>query len=190
MDSAAIRKEMIARRDALSPEERTRLSEEICRRIAASELFRSARTVLAYRGMRGELRLDALFSAPEAAGKRFVFPRCITRTEMTALCPQGPDAWARSGFGILEPVPERSDEIGPEEIDLVLCPCTAFDERCARIGMGAGYYDRYLPQCVNARVAAVAFECQKVPRIEAKPWDFPMEAVFTEDRIYTAPSRC
>jgi len=29
-------------------------------------------------------------------------------------------------------------------------------ERCSRMGMGAGFYDRYLTKCVNASVVSVA----------------------------------
>ena len=87
-------------------------------------------------------------------------------------------------FGIMEPVREKSMEIPPEEIDLVICPCTVFDENCGRMGMGAGFYDRYLAKCVNAHIAAVAFEVQKADSIPMEPWDKPMEMVFTEAGIY------
>ena len=51
--------------------------------------------------------------------------------------------------------------------------------------MGAGYYDRYLPKCTKACVAAVAFEEQKAVRIPVAPWDYPMEYIFTEQTTYT-----
>ena len=50
--------------------------------------------------------------------------------------------------------------------------------------MGAGYYDRYLPRCARARVAAVAFKAQKAPYIPARPWDHPMDLMFTEDGVF------
>ena len=37
-----------------------------------------------------------------------------------------------------------------DQLDLVLVPCTAFDAGCYRVGMGKGYYDRYLPYCTRA----------------------------------------
>ena len=55
----------------------------------------------------------------------------------------------------------------PEQLDLVLVPCTAFDAGCYRVGMGKGYYDRYLPYCTRAVKIGIALEVQRVP---APPW--------------------
>jgi len=52
------------------------------------------------------------------------------------------------------------------------------------MGMGGGYYDRYLPRCVNAVITAVAFEAQKSDKIAMEPWDEPVQGVFTEERTY------
>lgn len=179
-----MRKSGIAARDALAPEERVRFSKSIVRRILESEEFQSAETILIYRAVRGEVRLETL---EEAAGeKRLLYPLCISKTEMIALYPgKGESSWKKGAFGIPEPVRELSLEIPPEEIDLVICPCTVFDEACGRMGMGAGYYDRYLKKCVNAHVVSVAFEAQKADHIEMQPWDQPMEKVFTEAAVYT-----
>ena len=182
-----MRKTGIAARDALPAEERNRFSKSICRRIVESEVFRMAHTVMIYRGVRGEVRLDELERSAEARGKRLVYPLCISRTEMIALLPGVEDAcWKKGAFGIMEPVRELSEEISPDEIDLVICPCTVFDEDCGRMGMGAGYYDRYLEKCVNAHVVSAAFEVQKSEKIPMQPWDKPMEKVFTEAAVYEA----
>ena len=58
-----MRKAGIAARDALSPEERVHFSKSIVRRILESEEFQSAETILIYRAVRGEVRLEALEEA-------------------------------------------------------------------------------------------------------------------------------
>lgn len=180
-----MRKAGIAARDALTAEERSLFSKSICRRIAESDVFRSASTVMIYRGIRGEVRLDELEDAAEAEGKKFLYPLCISRKEMIALLPgEGDEYWKKGAFGIMEPIRELSQEVCPADIDLVICPCTVFDEDCGRMGMGAGYYDRYLKQCVNAHIVSVAFEVQKTEKISMQPWDKPMEMVFTEAAVY------
>ena len=105
---------------------------------------------------------------------------------MLALAPRGADAWRRGAFGIREPTPEGSDRVAPEALDLVLCPCSGFDAARHRLGMGAGYYDRFLPQCANAAVCAVAFEAQRLDQICTEATDIPMQAVFTERAVYTS----
>lgn len=181
-----LRKSRIAARDALSAEERDRLSKSIVSRILASPVFRQAKTILIYKGIRGEVRLEALEEAVGAdfAEKRLVYPLCISKTEMIALQPLGEDSWKDGYCGIREPVREKSVEIRPEEIDLVICPCTVFDEAGGRMGMGAGFYDRYLPHCTNAHIVAVAFEAQKADCVPMEPWDRPMDLVFTEKAVY------
>jgi dihydrofolate synthase/folylpolyglutamate synthase len=179
-----VRKTGIRGRDSLSVEEREKRSQRIVEQILASPEFQRAKTVLLYRATRSEVGLDALTSAPECKDKRLVYPLCISNSEMIALLPEGEDAWVPGYCGISEPVPEKSQTIDPAELDMVLCPCTVFDESCHRMGMGAGFYDRYLPRCTNAAIASVAFEAQKVSQVPTDPWDQPMEMTFTEKATY------
>ena len=66
----------------------------------------------------------------------------------------------------------------------MLVPCTAFDAACRRVGMGKGYYDRYLPRCQNAVTLGVAFEVQRVERAAADPHDRQLDGYATEEKIY------
>ena len=177
----ALRKALILARNSLTPVERAEKSARAVELLAQSEAFRAARTVMIYDHVGGELSLDSLLTHPAAAGKRFCYPLCVSRTEMIAMIP---GAWKPGAYGIREPVRELSQEIPPEELDLVVCPGTGFDPACNRMGMGGGYYDRYLPRCVNARIVLVAFEAQKVPALPVDPWDRPVEQVFTELAVY------
>ena len=172
----SIRKRGIRARDALSPEVRAELSGRTAERIAASSEFQNARTVLIYRAVRGELDLGELVHL--APDKRYVYPLCLDAGEMVALLP-GEDAWQKGAYGIEEPVRALSEEVQPEEIDMVICPCTAFDGAGRRMGMGAGYYDRYLPKCRRAVIAAVAFDEQRAAIVPVQPWDVPTQIVFT-----------
>lgn len=176
----------IEARNSLSKNEREELSQRAVENILASPEFAAAKTVMLYRAIRGELDLSAL--AELAPDKIYLYPLCVSSTEMIALHP-GEGAWKRGYCGIEEPVPENSDLVGPEEIDMLICPCTAFDEAGGRIGMGAGFYDRYLPKCVNACKSAAAFEAQRAERIPMGSWDQAMELVYTEKRVLRPKER-
>jgi 5-formyltetrahydrofolate cyclo-ligase len=180
-----LRKEKIQARNQLTAEERERLSKSIVERILSSEEFQRAETIMLYRGIKGEVRLNELEPVAKAQGKRLVFPLCISDREMMGLMPRGEDAWTLGYCGIQEPVREKSLEIPPEEIDMILCPCTAFDEEGGRMGMGAGFYDRFLTRCSDhCCIAAVAFQVQKTHTVLRQPWDIPMTMAFTESRTY------
>lgn len=177
-DKLLLRREKIQAREALTPEQRRAYSSAIVRRLTQLPEYQAAKTVMAYRAVKGEVSLE------ELSGKRFVWPMCVGEGEMIALLPEEESAWQKGYCGIPEPIKRRSKEISPEEIDLVICPCAAFDPQCRRLGMGKGFYDRYLFRCKGARLVAVAFEVQRVELLSAAPWDVPMDAVVTEKTVY------
>ena len=90
--------------------------------------------------------------------------------------------WETGRFGIEVPVLEESAVWDPAEIDLILCPCTAFDDQGNRLGLGAGYYDRFLPQCRKAYRILTAFEVQHLPAVCTEGFDVGMDAIITESR--------
>ncbi len=180
----ALRKSRIAARQALSEEDRAVKSALIVDNIIASPEYKGAKNILIYSAIRGEVSLDGLKEYAERDGKLLAYPLVLSANEMTALVPKSEDDWTEGFHGIMEPKKETCLELKPEEIDLVICPCTAFDEECGRMGMGAGYYDRYLEKCDKAHIVAVAFECQKADSVMRQEWDKPMEKVFTEERVY------
>ena len=92
---------------------------------------------------------------------------------------------AEGTFGVLEPKIEFRRPFSPEEIDLVVVPGVAFDERCYRIGYGAGYYDRFLPRCTKALSVALAYEMQIVTDAFPASWDVPVNCIITEKRMIT-----
>ena len=179
-DKNTIRTAGIRARDALAPEQREEYSRRIVEAILASPEYGNAGTVMLYRAVRGEVSLEGLINDPSAAEKRLVYPRCVDKMTMIALEPVDKGSWTTGSFGISEPDLHRSTEVDPAEIDLVICPCTAFDEDRNRTGMGAGYYDRFLEKCSRAVIFAVAFEVQKADRIPAEVWDRPMDRIYTE----------
>ena len=78
---------------------------------------------------------------------------------------------------------------GTSEIDLVICPCAAFDAACNRLGMGAGFYDRFLLKLrPDAFIWAAAFEIQKTDELFSDPWDVRMSRVYTENGCIICPA--
>ena len=179
-----LRKEKRNARNNLASEERILFSHQISEHLLSSEVYKSAKNIMLYRAMPGEVDLSDFAKIAQIQGKQLFYPRCISKTEMLAL--QAHDgAWARGAFGIWEPDPSLSTSILPSDLDLVICPCTAFDAKCNRLGMGAGYYDRFLAKCQKAHIIAVAFEVQKTDSVPMNAWDKPMKMIITEKTIYT-----
>ncbi len=93
----------------------------------------------------------------------------------------------RNRFHIPEPV--RSPSRAAGLLDLVLVPLVAFDPTGARLGMGAGFYDRtfehkqLLPGS-GPQLIGVAHQLQCVQHLPTDNWDIPLDTVVTEQRIY------
>ena len=180
---AAQRKAGIAARRALSDTERTRSNAALCARIMALDCFKRAENILLYAAFGGEADLSALAVEAARQGKTLAYPVCGEGFSLTAAVP-GPDGWEVGAYGIRTPALERAALIRPEALDLVLVPCTAFDAACRRVGMGKGYYDRYLPRCRNAVALGVAFEAQRVPEAAADEQDRRLDGFVTERKVY------
>lgn len=73
---------------------------------------------------------------------KIIVPRADFKTSlMTHHHYKGEQDLLKSSFNILEPVDEEEYQ---GEIDLVLVPLLAFDDRGCRVGYGKGFYDRFL----------------------------------------------
>ena len=174
MTKSELRKIKLGERDLLTPEERKEKSAAICDRIRALPAYQEAKTIFLYRYIGSEVQLTAL---EEDRDRTFVYPVCLGKGIMEAARPT--DGWRKGPFGISEPVGER---VPAEVIDLIICPCTSFDDRGYRLGMGGGYYDRTLASCSAVSIIA-AYDLQQADAVPTDGWDKPVSAVITETRL-------
>jgi 5-formyltetrahydrofolate cyclo-ligase len=129
--------------------------------VAATEQYRSASTVMAFVGVKGEPDTDALFARVAADGKVLVLPRMVDRAIEPALVGNGLVA---ASFGLLEP---SGSVVDPLTIDLVIVP---------GLGYGGGNYDRFLP-LTRAESIGVCFAEQIVDAVPLEPHDLPVGSV-------------
>ncbi len=169
---------------AMSAEERARANLELCRRLMELPEVQRAKTVFSYLSAREEADLSAVHEWFLERGCTVSFPVTQGHGIMQAYAPEQPWRFSLDRFGIRAPIPVLSQLIPPEQIDLVLVPCVAFDAACRRLGHGGGYYDIFLPLCRNAVLIGAAFEAQRLPEIISDVLDVPLHAFVTERDIY------
>ncbi|MBR5005802.1 MAG: 5-formyltetrahydrofolate cyclo-ligase, partial [Clostridia bacterium] len=148
--------------------------------IKSLDVFLKAKTVLVYRPVGAEADISSVIQP--CSGRVFAFPVC-DGNDLAAMIPRG---WRTGPLGIPEPDPRLSETVAPEMLDAVICPGVAFDGDFARLGMGGGFFDRYLPLCKNAVFIMPAFECQRAPSLPCDPWDVKTDIVVTEKGIFRA----
>ncbi|MDR3441670.1 MAG: 5-formyltetrahydrofolate cyclo-ligase [Legionella sp.] len=181
----ALRDTMKQIRSKVSISYRSTASAQICTRIRSLEQYRKAKRIALYFATNGEIDLNALWSSAPLQGKYCYFP-CLNEDGLTlSFLPATPaTVFKKNRHGILEPDVSHDLAMPAEELDLILMPLVAFDVRCTRIGMGAGYYDRTLKDQKNCTLFGVAYQFQRVNFIQTQPWDIPMDAVITQRAIY------
>lgn len=180
-----LRREMIARRDAVPADERERLAASMARHVAALAEYRSARTVLATMSIGSEWSTRPFLERARADGKALVLPRISDekpkRLELYRVGSLEADL-VPGVWNIPEPDPARCPPVDLAAVDFALVPALAVDRDNYRLGYGAGYFDGLLgsrkvkPYCVTALPAA--FIVEKLPH---EPHDVPVDAVLGEE---------
>jgi 5-formyltetrahydrofolate cyclo-ligase len=173
-----MRFELRARRRALAAE-----APEAGRRAAAElplEKLPKFTVVSGYRAQGSEIDPMPLMRRLAAEGARLALPVATHRDEPLIFRAYDPAAkLVPDAFGIPSPGPD-AEELKP---DFVIAPTVAFDRTGARLGQGAGHYDRTL-ETLRAGgevfVLGLAFAGQEVAKVPAEPHDQRLDAILTE----------
>jgi 5-formyltetrahydrofolate cyclo-ligase len=186
----AVRKRVLAARDAWPGADRSAAAQAIAERVIALPSFAAARTVLVTLPFSSEWDTLPLVRAALGAGKTVVLPRVDANARMLVLhAIRDPVADVTTGYrGIPEPGPQ-CPLVAPDAIDWVLVPGVAFDAAGGRLGYGGGFYDRLLPLFARAvpRIAG-AFALQLVARVPAAAHDLRVDTIVTERQTIVAPA--
>lgn len=172
---AAIRKEMLEKRQALALSLRLLKEEQIKENVLMA--IGGAKCIGIYCSTRGEVDTyglmehwfwdkDITIATPRVNGNEMDFFKISSFKDL-----------ASGSFGILEPQTQK--RIDPSELDVIIVPIVAFDKHKHRIGVGKGYYDRYLKH-TSARKIGIAFAFQETDEILVDSFDVDCDIVITE----------
>lgn len=178
-DKAALRREALARRDALAPEERERRGEALAARVLTLEHGWPAGPVSAFWPIRSEFDPRPLMAALARRGRELALPR-VEKPMLSFRRYTDGDELVSGGFGLSEPGPGMP-LLRPR---VMLVPLAAFDRRRHRIGYGAGFYDRAIADfCATGEpplTIGVAFSVQEVDAVPDEWHDRVLDVIVTE----------
>ena len=181
-----LRKEIIRKRDQLSPEEVTGKSRLIGSKLCDLPAFREAGAIMFFLSFGSEVDTLPMVEETNRQGKIALAPKTDPgNCELTPSQVLDLDSDLVPGaYNIPEPREEALRPYPPEKVDLLVVPGVAFDLEKRRLGYGGGYYDRFFARLKEqAPLVALAFELQIVPEIPAEKWDQKVDLIITEDRI-------
>jgi 5-formyltetrahydrofolate cyclo-ligase len=161
-------------------------SRSIQTRAIALECHRRAVAVLLYAAVDNEVATTLILEHALATGRRVFYPVADVATGSLDFRAVDAAAALRPGhFGIPEPIAGPPIEPGELRAAVVFVPGLAFGARGERLGMGGGYYDRFLTSA-GPEVTAVGlgYSFQIVERMPQNPWDWRLDYVVTELAVF------
>ena len=180
-DKRALRRAVLAERDALSDTERAARSEAIVDRLLGLDEAAGAATVLAFWSFGSEVDTAPLLDGLRSRGTTVALPRTPDGDIVPVVWTPG-SSMTETSFGSREPAEGRV--LQARELDLIVVPGVAFDRSCHRVGYGGGFYDRLLASTrEGTAVIAIAFGAQVVDQVPTGPLDRPVDAIVTEDDV-------
>ncbi|MBN9232404.1 MULTISPECIES: 5-formyltetrahydrofolate cyclo-ligase [Phyllobacteriaceae] len=184
-----LRKEALARRDALDPFWRIEASLEMAETARDRIAFEPGAIVSGFWPMRSEVDVRPMMFALREHGARLCLPAILDKTTIVFRELVRGAPMVDMGFGTVGPH-EEAEVLDPA---IMLIPLAAFDARGHRIGYGAGYYDRAIARLQDAgkepRLIGIAFNCQEVAKVPDEAHDVIVPEILTESglRRFEAP---
>lgn len=183
MDKSTLRLAFKARRQAMLAEECASRAQALVEHIKGLDSYKNAQSIMAYLAMPKEANLDALIEDALALGKAVYVPVCIDKTHMIAAKLASLEAIDRGVLNIR--IPKAGYEtIDAQALDIILVPGVAFDETGGRLGMGAGYYDRFLASVPSNKCIGVGWDTQVSDELlPMESYDKRLGGLITDCRI-------
>ncbi len=192
-----LRATLLELRATMPDPERLARSHALTDHLLAHPIFLEARGLAAFVGvLRGEVDTMPLLQRSLDAGKTVWLPR-LTGPGRMAFWPCSDLSQLETGrMGLREPpiVGEGVPAPGPEHgVDLIVVPGLGFDRGGARIGFGAGHYDRAFADWLDRPMHARARLCGVCPAPFMDPpggpipmleHDLRMDYVVTDEGVY------
>ena len=171
---AELREEMRRRRGTWSPESLERAGNAVAERIQLLPELMGPTAVGCYLSVRRELPMGTLVAWLRSRGHEIAVPRVLGAQDMEFRRLEEPLRLGVMGI-------PTSD--GPVmRIQVAICPGLAFDARGARLGYGAGYYDRWLAAHPGVVAIGVCVEEAVLPEVPCADHDPRMRWIVTPDR--------
>lgn len=180
-EKKCLRQAYRARGAALTTDYRAAADRAICAAVQDSDAWKKAGGVFAFVGMWAEPETRPLLEAALREGKRLYLPRCFPDGIMQAVRVQSLDALSPGAYGIPEP-PANAETAQRGDFTLALVPCVTATRDGARLGHGAGYYDRFLPRYPSTTMC-LCYGKMLADDLPTDENDVLMDHVVTEDGI-------
>lgn len=175
-----LRKIMRSKRASMSKEERDNAGHKIITNLIDNPVYKAANIIMAYASMPEEIQLNELFNHAFANDKILAIPLIVGKGTMRPVFLPTVEDLEVGDFGIMTVRQDKRQFVEFEDIDCIIVPGAAFDRQGNRLGLGGGYYDRFLKRAPNPTRIALAFDYQLIESVPNEEHDSKMDIIITE----------
>ncbi|MEI7541744.1 MAG: 5-formyltetrahydrofolate cyclo-ligase [bacterium] len=184
MDKTILRKKYRLLRDKLSSRQILQKSDEIaaCFIDVFYPLIKKPKAVMIYISTQSEVSTSEIIQY--LLQKRIkVYVPCIDNGIIIPVLYTKSCSLVKGAFNIEEPK-KKTKLPRTTNLDLIIAPGIAFDNKGNRIGFGKGFFDKFLATLDTTSIKlALAFETQLVKKISSAKHDMKMDYIITEKRL-------
>ena len=176
IEKAALRKQLLEKRDATSAELRDIASEKIHENLKKNSSFINAQNIACYFPIGSEVNTHNIMLDVLEQGKSLLLPKIIDDNIQFYIVPNL-EKLEKGSFEIMEP---KDSCEKAKKIDCVLIPTVGASKLGVRLGYGKGYYDRFLSS-TNAVKISLTYSKQIIKSIPSDLHDIKIDWIVTED---------
>lgn len=174
-DKTLLRRLLLAERQAIPSEVRTRWDAALGERVLAVLSALPHKTLGVYWPINGEPDLRQTYAELAARGMQLALPVVAARAAPLRFARWMPgDALVRDAFGVS--IPAHIAEVTP---DALLIPCVGFNVDNIRLGYGGGFYDRTLAATPRPITLGIAYSFSRA-EFDYAEHDVALDAIITE----------
>ena len=167
-------------RTAMTEDEKNGYDKAIAEQVRRLWQYEKNDTLLIYVSTPIEVDTHAIIKQALENGKKVAVPRCVTGTRNREFYYiRSLDDLKPGAFGVLEPVPEKAEQMTDFSRGLCIVPAFSYDWSGFRLGYGKGYYDRFLSR-FEGNIIGICYSSCVQRSLPHGRFDRPVELLVTE----------
>lgn len=171
-------------RQKISPDDKKTWDQIIAKKVIESSYYKDANSIFTYFSKNEEIDTKAIIKKALDDKKKVYIPKVLDDKTMVPVLLNSFDDLVEGKFGIKSSKNTKTCK----NPDLALVPGLAFDKNLYRLGLGGGFYDKYIKDHENTIFMGLFYDNSESFKLDIDDFDQSLEIIITEKKILKNPS--